>query len=416
MRGFIVVCLILLMKIVAEYDIKLSKEDDPVVLYRLPNTETNFRIEAIRHKQQFKYLEMDMGIPRAGRGVQGAKDKRPIAITYASHGTVPSSVQWYGKIYHFKRVVVLRRIECIYLFNPKFKSPETEKSAREIDGYQFRKTETREEKDHRRKNINYHIKRMNLEEFVMLKYKRKEMCQEYGDIPKLPVSESSGRPIMKIRDSIINAKVVNFSELVLLYRDENAVKAALSRYTNFIHGRYVLSNMFYEKSLHSIRDGILELFEGKERVLSKDVYQVVGDEDFLAEELCRRDGKYFYLRGFSEDTKRCDGVDIGQEIASLVAKHQPCTVESIQQEMLLEADAIRRNLPGNVAVLANGMLAVCSGDERRRKIVEMLVMKKSWRKSEVLKIAQNELGGIEDFLNVLCEYCEMKGNVWSIRE
>ncbi|ADM11490.1 uncharacterized protein Eint_050410 [Encephalitozoon intestinalis ATCC 50506] len=404
------------MKIVAEYDIRLSKETEPIAFYKLPCTERNLRIQTVRWKRQFKYLEMDMKLPKPGRRMRRTEERKTNIITYESYGFTPSSIQWYGKIDHLKKTIILRQIECIHLFNPKFGSSEIEKDRQEADGYQFKRAETREEKEHRRKNINFYIKKMNLEEFVTMEYSRKEMSQECSNSHDLSAVEDDVKPGMKIRSSIINAKVVNFSELALLYKDQNAIKAALSRYTNFINGRYILSNMFYEKSLHCIRDGILELFKGRERVLCKDVYLLAGEEKFLVEELCRRDGKYFLLRGFSEDTNKCDDGSIGQEIRFIVEKHKPCSIEVIQEEMLLDPDAIKRNLPGDVAVLANGMLAVCKGDDKRKRIIEMLVEKKSWKKSEVLRIAQNESGGIEDFFSVFGEYCELRGNVWSIKE
>ncbi|KAG5859654.1 hypothetical protein KMI_05g08360 [Encephalitozoon hellem] len=404
------------MRVVAEYDIKLSTETESASLYRLPSTERNLRIGTVRYKPQFKYLEMEMKLPRMRQKAQKMEGKKPNVITYESYGLRPSNTQWYGKVNHAKKIVVLRRIECVYLFSPKFGSLEGEKGDREIEGYQFRRAETREEKEHRRKNINFQIKKMNLEDFSTMEYKRREMSEDFDDAPRIPVAEDETRNIAQIRNSIVNAKVVNFSELTLLYRDQNAIKAALSRYTIFVQGRYVLSNTFYERDLHMIRDKVLELFRDKERVLCKDVYALVGGEEFLIEEICKKDGKYFQLKGFNEHTNRCGNEDMGREIAFLVEKHQPCSVETIHKEMLVDPSVIKRNLPGDVAVLANGMLATCKGDERRKKIVEMLVTKKSWKKAEVLKVAQNEPGRIEDFFEMLCEYCELKGNVWTIKE
>lgn len=404
------------MRIVSEYDIKLSKETEPVALYRLPSTEGNLRIGTVRYKRQFKYLEIEMKLPRTRQRSQKIEGKKPSVITYESHGLSLPNGQWYGKVDHAKKVIVLRQIECVYLFNPKFGGLGGERSDKEADGYQFRRAETREEKEHRTKNINFQIKKMNLEGFTTMEYKRKEMSQDFNDLPKIAATEDDAKQIIQVRNSIINAKVVNFSELILLYRDQNVVKTALSRYTSFVQGRYILSNVFYEKDLHAIRDKILELFKEREKVPCKDIYALAGDEEFLIEEVCRKDGKYFQLKGFNERTNKCDNDGIGQEIAFLVEKYQPCTVETVQKEMGMDIGIVRQNLPGDVAVLANGMLAICKGDEKRKKIVEMLVTKKSWKKTEILKIAQNEPGRIEDFFDVLCEYCELKGSVWVIKE
>lgn len=401
------------MRIVAEYDIKLSREADPVVLYKLPRMERNLRIEAIRRKPQSKYLEMDMRLPRMGQG-SSREDRGPGTITYESHGFSPLPRQWYGKIDHSSGVIVLRPVECIHLFSPKFGNAES--SSREVDGYQVRRAETREEKEHRKKNINFHIKRMNLEESVALEYKKKEMALEYTDAPRAHAAEQNIVSAAKIKRSIVNAKVVNFSELVLLYGDEDVIKAALSRYTRFVHGRYILSNMFYERGLHRIRDNILRLFERKERILAKDLYDAAEGEDFLAEELCRKVGGYFCLRGAMEYANECGTRSLGEGIASVVERLQPCSLEAVREEMLLEPDEIRQNLPGNVTMLANGMLVICGGSERRRKIIEMLVTKKTWKKVEVLRVAQDDPQGIENFFDAFGEYCELKGSTWNIKE
>lgn len=399
------------MKIVAEYDIKMAVDLRPVSIYKMPQVEKNLRIEEVRYKQHAKSLEMDMTLP--GRRMQKPRTDMS-RITYESPGYAPQAVHWYGKIVHDRRIVVLRKVDCIYLFSPRFRHLESEDREQSVDGYQFRKAESREEQEHRRRNINFHIKRMEQEEFVALRCVEREMGIECRDIQDTGPAGEAADCARMVERAVFNAKVVNFSELVAQYRDEEAVRAALSRCTVFRHGRYILSNGFYEKCLHDVRDGILDLFDEKDRILERDVERFVRNEHFLMEELCRREGRYWCLKGFYE----CPG---GEEmeisrIGSAIEKLQPCSVAAVHLETQIDEDFIRTNAPrANAVELANGLLVVYRGCRARKKIIELLMKKSVWKKAEIAKIAQGEDFG-DEFLGILGEYCSLQGAVWTIRE
>lgn len=408
------------MRVVAEYDIKLSKEPDPVSLYKLPQAVGNLRIERLYYKPQSRYLEMDMRHPRMDPRPQGAEDMSS-TMTYRSYGFSPQADSWYGKIIHEKRIVLLRRIDCVYLFRPKFEHLEVESEIQGADGYQLRKAESREEQEHRKRNINFHIKRIELEDFVELPYGSRTMSHEYEDLCAGGGEETETRPAKKIERSIFNAKVANLPELVELYGDEKMVRLALSRCTYFRHGRYILSNLFYEKSLHEIRDRILELFNERERITMRDVESFIGDEYFLLEELCVRDGRFFCLRGFCEE--RASGMDVGMDdevskVVKAIEEHQPCSIETIQDTTLLSPETIRSSMSRtNVVKLANERYVIYGGSEKRKKIIDLLVKKKSWKKTDVLRVAESkEFGDLEEFFSIFGEYCELNGSMWGIKE
>ncbi|KAM0672452.1 hypothetical protein CWI42_012150 [Ordospora colligata] len=403
------------MKVVAEYDVKMVECVMPASLYRLPKAEKNLKIEGIRLKQDFGYVEMKMKLPKTKCVSVAGDAKDRSMISYGSYGHKPLSMQWYAKIDHDANIVFLRKIDCVHVFSPKYEDIEVD-DANKCDGYQLRKAESREEHEHRRKNINFQLKKMNLEEFIELEYKLKDMDLKCKDDQVIGKPDKVRKTVGKLKKSIENSKVVNFSEMMLLYQDENAVKNALQTYTNFVHGRYVISNAFYEKRLHSIRNSILDLFNHNERILMKDIENFIDGEYFLLEELCRRDGKYYYLKGFDEGMNVLPEEIMGVRVMNAVRKLQPCVVEKVSEELLVDVDAVKMNLPEGVVVLANGMLAVCEGDTMRKRIVGMLISKDVWRKSDVIRIAQNEFSDASRFFEVLGEYCELKGGVWNIKQ
>ncbi|KAH9412316.1 hypothetical protein HK407_01g02110 [Ordospora pajunii] len=402
------------MKVVAEYDVKMVACTVPASLYRLPKAEKNLKIESIRLKQDFGYVEMRMKLPKIKCASAAGDGKDRSVISYGSYGYKPLSMQWYAMIDHDTNVVFLRKIDCVHLFNPRFEDVEVEDVSK-CDGYQLRKAESREEQEYRKKNINFQLKKMNLEEFVELEYKVRDMsleCKEDQDVRK---PNNSRKPTGKLKKSIENSKVMNFSEMMLLHQDENAVKNALQTYTSFVHGRYVISNAFYEKRLHCIRNKILDLFNYNERILMRDVQDFIDGEYFLLEELCNREGKHFCLKGFDEGINVLPEERMGVRVINAVRKLQPCVVEKVGEELLVDAEAVKMNLPEGVVVLANGMLAVCEGDIMRKRIVGMLTSKDVWRKADIIRIAQNEFSDASRFFEVLGEYCELKGGVWSIK-
>lgn len=409
------------MKVVAEYDMKICRDRKPLLLYRLPQVNKNLKMKRVRYKPQSKHLEMDLMLPRSNTALHSKKEGGAgNMITYESYGFSPSSDYWYGKIIRDKKMIVLRRIEYAYLFNPKFEHLDVKDKEQSIDGYQIRKAESREEQKHRKRNINFHVKKVDQEDFMVLDCTEGEMSEECEDTQHSDVVTRMKSAKM-VEKSIFHAKVVNISELFYLYGDEDMVRIALSKFTYFKHGRYILSNMFYERSLHDVRDMIVSLFNEKEKILIKDVEPFIRNEYFLLDELCRREGRFFYLKGFRE----CEGPSVANlesdgisKIYAAVDKHQPCSIEAIERETLLDLGFIRSNISkANIVVLANGAFATYGGSDNRMKVLNLLVRKKSWKKADVIRIAQSEdFGNIEEFFDIFREYCSLKGSTWSIKE
>jgi hypothetical protein len=394
------------MKVTAEYDIKISREEVPISIYKQPQMSNNLGIDTVRRKPVSNYLEIDMPLPGAPQ--QGNKRER---LTFGSFGFRPMGNYWYGKIVHEEKTVVLRRVEDFHLFTPLLSRP-VEHVERSTEGYQFRKAESREEREHRRRNINFLLKRAEQEEFEVLRFSRGEMSRECAEAAqRIKGTEEDGLS-RKIENGIFNAKVVNFSELLGVYKDSELVRKALEKCTFHRFGRYFLSNRHYEASLHEIRDKILALFEKSDSFMMKDVVGFIGQESFLLDELCVRIGKRYHLRGHEEETDDMHGA-IEDRVTELVRRYKVCPLQKIRDELGVD------EVPSadEVVLLPNGYVSIADECEVRKRILSMLMGKKSLRKAEVSKVVQSgEIEDVGEFFDILSEYCQLKGSTWVLRD
>jgi uncharacterized protein YfkK (UPF0435 family) len=263
------------------------------------------------------------------------------------------------------------------------------------------------------------IRKLSLEESIVLNYVNKEMSKEYEDIPPNDMDEMTLKDIKKIEQSIFNAKVVNFHELALLFEEEE-IKPVLRKCTIFRHGRYILSNTYYEENLHNIRNQILDVFETKEKIVIKDVEAFIKGEYFLLDELCVKSDGFFCLKGFREKEENLENDMGGKEksVLEIIRAFQPCSVETIRNENALKTEEIMEIICRlNVVEVSNERYVIYEGNEYRRKIIDLLKKRKKFRSSDVTRIAQSgEFGDIEEFFSVFEEYCVLNGSMWSIKE
>ncbi|EQB60421.1 hypothetical protein NAPIS_ORF02025 [Vairimorpha apis BRL 01] len=157
----------------------------------------------------------------------------------------------------------MRILNTVYKFNTLFDDDIVDK--KEVS---FRKIESREEIEHRKRNINFKIRNIENEEIVkneVVKGKSEsgcnyKICSSSNIINnKIFFNNNLSSKLQKnIENSIKNKVVVNFKDLIELYKNEEIVKSCLQKLTFYFQGRYILKNSFYDKNLQDIRNGIFK--------------------------------------------------------------------------------------------------------------------------------------------------------------
>ncbi|KAF9764650.1 hypothetical protein NGRA_0389 [Nosema granulosis] len=412
------------MKIKQEFDIKLV--EGTLDVYRLGKMRDLLQISEVQYKKDGKYTEINLKYPKNNISLLRSKTLNSEKITLASKGYNPMSQYFYLRLDKDKNIANIQKINTFYLFENKFPYLEA-KQDKLKDGLQFRKIESREEIEHRKKNINYKIRNIENESFKSLRYvdKSKEVIEafKYLNIEdfglKKDVSVSK-----KIFNSIKNAVVVNMKDLEVLYKDLEAIRACLSKYTFYFNGRYILNKSFYSEDLQSTREKILEILHKKGYILESDVEKDV----FLIKELCRCETPKYFLKGYHEDKDpKIDqySSSVDSTVYDIIKERYFCTLADILKNCSLDADTVQKILfKPNITAVGEGIYTVYDPEDPhndiKQEIVRLLEARKSYKKGEMNTAVTNISEVLKVDLETVQNYIEKvfvnKRGIWTVKE
>ena len=344
---------------VAEIPVTFAEARGEHVLGKLPNIWKNMTFKEARYKPTSKYFEVDVAMPKTNVSALRAKQLSRQCATYKS--LCSASHNYFFPVCSDNRLS-LQKVDYVALFSYKHNAP-AEKEQEAL----FKKAESREELAHRKKNINFKLRTMEKEEFLVLETTQVAnkarinlsdfVPEETGRNARRPERSASEEGIAvshyNLESKIKNARIVNIGVLKSMFRDEDAIKTALCKMTEQVAGRFILKNAYYERYMHSLRDRMLSLFRPGGSVAA-DALGFIRDEFWLVEEIADVDGSVYVLKGYDEDP-RFDVEEVEDANRKLVARQfRGCRMLSYEQ------------ICGGAGVDRDAVLSIVEGSGFRR--------------------------------------------------
>lgn len=393
------------MKIKKEISINLTNSN--LNIYKLGPLINKVKISSVNVKPEGNYLELEYETPKYNTSLLRNKSDKIILYSYGFN-PVSSYYLLKGLDDEECNKQNVYKLNSIYKFNTKFKEELSDKAT-----LQFRKVESREEIEHRKRNINYKLKVIENEPFKKLEYKQVER-----NINKvLSVQSKSTSTIKylenisvfdnrKIERCIKNRVVVNLNDLYKLFPDhQEDVKLCLQKLTFYFKGRYILKDKFYDKNLQKIRKEILEAFENSDSI---NFYNLSTDYNNMLHELCTKQSNKYILKGIFEE-KVIDFKNI-----NLVNKLKDKCIFTLQEIKEISGldieDVYKFILENNIQEIINNFYCVYKSQE----IEEVLKIyeKGNIKKSEINDLLNSKELNTEDFFKALDFFFVLKRSTW----
>ncbi|KAF7682685.1 hypothetical protein TCON_2097 [Astathelohania contejeani] len=407
------------MKVAAEYKIQIAKQKLSILSF---TTAQNTRVLKAQYKPTNKILRLESTLPTANISATKQLTMGNHAIRVAV-GALPQTLQFIGRISHQDKCVTFYEVERVYHFDTHFSYIEPRKTTEKRVGYLYKRSESKEEMEHRRKNWNYLLKKAEQEEYKTMEYRE---GSELSTMDIKSISENTNEPIIDndeikkdIRESIRRAKVVNIKELVHLFGNEDIVVRILQEMTIQIRGRFILKNLFYEKHLHSIRSALLDAFRESDAISSDNPLCI---NKFLVEELAIKEKGKYYLKGYDGGMVVEDIVpDLKKKVTQILGRYGICSSLRLANELGVDETELDPLLegPGLIRV-SNGSYVLLEGEHQdiRKAIIDLLKENKTVRRNEVFKCVHDKTGkelSLPIFNKIMREFCVSKGSTWIIK-
>jgi hypothetical protein len=375
-------------------------------VYKLGQIENTLKIKCVNLKPYSKYLELEHNLPKSNISLVRNKTD---SLTHYAHGYTPNT-SYYLMPASSEDSCTCYKINSVYKFNTKFREEDVEKSV-----LQFRKVESREEIEHRKRNINYKIKNLENEIFNRMEYKKLDrdiMTLNLSNIPKKDIKFNIG----KIERCIKNRVVVNYKDLYNLFKPSytntherflsDNIKLSLQRLTFYYKGRYLLKNKFYDKYLQEVRNKILKAFENTDRLIKLESDSI--DYKTIIDELCIKKNDGYHLKGYYEDLV-IDFKNLG--LLNDLRNKLIFSFQDIKNISGLEMEDVYKFVnENNLVEIRNNFYCI----ELSREIEEVigLLDKVNIKKSEINELVTEKGLNVEEFFKILEKYYVLKRATW----
>ncbi|KAI5169471.1 hypothetical protein PAEPH01_0743 [Pancytospora epiphaga] len=349
-------------KIVGEFPIILLEEAPMSTLFRFPCSTKSLQMREIKYKPSSGNVELKTPFPHRNMSAIKLKILKSEYFTYRSH---PTPLENHYSVYLKDGRFNIRKIQKVYIFDPDHQYYEvaTQNST-------LKKAESREELEHRKKNINYKLRNIENEEPRTLKFE--DMTSKYPNSISVNEGEMQGEMEVfsalsklsvkpertRVEEMIKHARICNLKNLIEIFGDETIIKNTLFKMTEKIAGRFVLRNSYYEKDLWEPRARLLDIFKEKNGRIPISDTLFLGEESWLANEIAKKVEREYVLYGFEEDS----GFDIEalerinrMAVRSTLSCHRMLNVEGICAHTSLDSDIVLRFLsePGYICLANN---------------------------------------------------------------
>lgn len=386
--------------------ISINLVNSNLSVYKLGQIETKLKIKCVNKKPTSKYLELEHDLPKTNISLVRNKS---VSMTHYAHGYTPNT-SYYLIPATDQDSCTCYKINSFYKFNTKFPEEDVEKTS-----LQFRKVESREEVEHRKKNINYKIKNLENESFIKMEYKKLDkeiMAMNLSSVPKKDIKFN----IEKIERCIRNRVVVNYKDLYNLFKlscmniydgylSDN-IKLSLQRLTFYYKGRYLLKNKFYDKYLQDVRNQILKTFENTDRLIKLESDSV--DYKTIIDELCIKKEDGYHLKGYYEDLV-IDFKNTG--LLNDLRNKLIFTIQDIKNISGLEMEDVYKFVSENNLVEINNNFYCIELSTEIEEVMELLD-KNNIKKSEINELVTDKCLNVEEFFKILEKYYVLKRATW----
>lgn len=402
-----------------EYSIVVSKDTNRISLYRFPNRDLD--IKNVSLKETSKVAEVEVKLNSSTSALKEKNLNTKSLIYKATPTTLQSS--YYTQIEGDK--IILYKVHNNYLFQPTHSHHSFEYQASDI-----KKAENREEYEHRMKNINFKLKNIELEEVKRLEFVEEQSRPSSAPSPDFcfpnteTILDKKLDEEIEIKKVIKNFRICNLKDLQAIYTNID-LRPILEKTAEFISGRFILKNSFYEKNLHKNRSIVLEMFE-KEEEIDKKEFLFLKDELWMVEELCDSIGSRFRLKGYKEELKwngkKPSISTILDEIKQLFENKRVIGSEEILNADFiasLDHEAVMGLMMNNKDCfihLSNGTFAINNPAYWLNELFLILENNKSFEISEL----EERLKGIEykkeDLVSEIKKYCYCRGEKYYLKK
>ncbi|KAM0680956.1 hypothetical protein GINT2_000738 [Glugoides intestinalis] len=397
------------MKAIAkEYKIVKSNCSNILHLYRFPVNIKALNLVELKLKPRSNLADVIVSLPVKNTSALKVKALNTENLAYRAF---PSTTKTLYFTVIEDETIHLFPFQLTYVFQPHhFYYPFDYVQAK------LKKAESRDEYEHRLRSINYKLKSVELEAFKTFQF------EETKFIPKIETQTGYFKNHLKSQTgSVVNqrkletvvkrTRIVNMQTLNELYGNENLIKSTLFKLTDQVCGRFVLKNIFYEKTLHLMRKQLLQLFCEKSTVQIKDV-SFLGEERWMVEELADlRDG-FYYLKGFKEiiefDNESIKAANLSN-IKDLMKRGQLLTAKQIGMELSIDEDLVIDLLSADTMIfhLSNNSYVLCDNTSILHPMFDILTNRRSFELSELVQaLEKKEVEFVESqLIEEIRKYC-----------
>ncbi|EJW05325.1 hypothetical protein EDEG_00628 [Edhazardia aedis USNM 41457] len=346
---------------------------------------------------------------------------------------------YFGLVNHQRKIVDIFPIDGLYKFEHVF-TKNTEKVIKKLDP----RLVSKEELEHRKKSINYKVKKIENENDYELIYEKdfdiNEMLQNLNEgVEKYDIQESvvtknvdvsddkNVKKVIifenKIRKSIYNARIVNFELLNEIYNDKQLILKCLSEMCIKLSGRFVLKNKFYKKNLREHRNFIFSMFVNKEYIDSR-IIQNMNNQDliFLVNEIADFQDKKYYLKGVVENISL---TETHFDIEAIIKNNGVTSKKKLKNILKLEDDEVNELIKNDmtkkntIIQLSNGAYVYNDNtDVLRSACISLFQEKSKFKRNDLFKYMHMNFSReitLVEFGQIVKEFCVAEGNVWVLK-
>lgn len=328
---------------------------------------------------------------------------------------IPTKDLFIGRVYHATKEIHFSPVDSIYHFNEKLHSKTHKQPSNFIV-----KSLSKEDLEHRKKNINYMLKRNENEEALDMRY-ISDMPVSFNILQprkKEKLEKNEEHDVLKLRMVILRVKIVNIGELVKVSRlSKESIVDVVSEMCVKMNSRFVLKCKYYPRELKDKRKRILERFINLEEIQCFNASEI---ELMFINEVCVREGNKYKLKGYKETielvTKKTD-------IEKIISENVLIGMEKLTGLVGLEEDEIQDLIleNRNIVTLVNKTYVIRKDDnpkDLRNIIIDFLVKQEFLKRSEISQVYFNLTGeepNIFSYNKIMREFCTNKGNNWVIK-
>jgi len=427
-------------EIAQEYSIVRSSDSNVISLYRFPNSIKNFRPSEVRYKPISKHTEIKASFPPKNTSALKTKMLNASAITYTAN-PVELKSHYYTKVEGNK--IVLYKVQNSYIFQPLH-----EYHPFEYQASKTKKAESREEFEHRMRNINFKLKKVDEEDFKTMSFSDSACIKSHSNQDDSVVDETTKREVgnkedktiedqndktdelnkemqsstlKRIEKTVHNSRICNFSDLLKIYSDAKLLKSVLFRMTQVVAGRCILKNSYYERSLHGMRSQLMKLFEESD-VIEKKETEFLKGEEWLVKEIATQEGHLFRLKGYREEIE-LSSAHAKEIYLSLIkdvfATSRIMSIAEIASKISLDEAQVSDLISKNPLFihLSNNSYAINDESYWLNDLFLILKNKKSFELAEIEeRLNEKQIQyKIFDLQNEIKKYCTLRGSKYCVK-